>query len=201
MSLSLVQLQTLQLILLAFFTIATTLLALITITNTMRLRNIQQDWKSGKLIGYPLFATIFLGFTVAVSALAYSLNYQHHLPALICYMWIGLNWFAASFYMMKRYITDHGIVKNINDPSQTVSWYEIVDYVERERNNEHIYTFFYLEEEHGTGVKKTRKLELPVPQKEHEKFKKILQRKLSRRFATGDVSFEGVEQIKKDNEL
>lgn len=201
MSLNVIQLQTLQLILLAFFTIATTLLALVTITNTMRLRNVQQVWSSGKLMGYPLFATIFLGFTVAVAAFVYTSNYLHHIPALLCYTWIGINWFAASYYMMKRYITDHGIVKNINDPSQTISWYEIVDYVDRKIEGEYLYTFFYLDEDSETGLKQTQKLELPVPERHHAAFKKILHRKLSRRFATGDFNLKKVEQIKKDNEL
>lgn len=201
MILNVAQLQTLQLILLAFFTIATTLLALVTITNTMRLRNIQQVWASGKLMGFPLFATLFLAFTVVVSGLVYYVNMDHYLPALICYMWIGINWFAASYYMMKRYITDHGIVKNINDPSQTISWFEIVDYVERKNADSHLYTFFYIEEDADSGTKQTHKLELPVPQKEHAAFKKIMDRKLSRRFATGNFTFQGLEQIKKDNEL
>lgn len=200
MSFSIVQLQTLQLILLAFFTIATTLLAMVTITNTMRLRNVQQVWASGKLMGYPLFATMFLGFTLTVFAVVYLRGMDQHYAALLCYTWIGMNWFAASYYMMKRYITDHGIVKNINDPSQTVSWYEVVDYVERENDQGFVYTFFYINENSETGEKQTHRLELPVPHRQAKRFRKILSHKLSRRFSPGVVHAEGFEQIKKNNE-
>ncbi|MFW6348641.1 MAG: hypothetical protein ACOC2C_08555, partial [Cyclonatronaceae bacterium] len=48
------------------------------------------------------------------------------------YVFIALNWFVSSYFMSKRYITDHGIVKNINDPSQTVPWSCIQDFIEYE---------------------------------------------------------------------
>ncbi len=200
MTFDVTQLQTLQLILLAFFTVATTILTMATIMNTVRLRNVEQVWASGKLMGYPLFATVFLLFCVGLAAFVTQQGQQQHITAIACYLWIGFNWFLASYYMMKRYITDHGIVKNINDPSQTIAWADIVDYVEKSNDSGIVYTFFYIDEEPMTEVKKSAKLELPVPQKQIKTFRKILDRKLSRRFSTGSLPVYGLEQIRKDSE-
>lgn len=200
MSLDVSQLQTLQLILLAFFTVATTILAIATVMNTVRLRNVQQVWASGKLYGFPLFASIFLMFSIALTALVHMNGYSGQMAVMACYVWIGFSWFLASYAMMKRYITDYGIVKNINDPSQTVAWNDIVDYVEKNHEQGITYTFFYIVHDSETDEKKSLKLDLPVPDAELRLFKKILDRKLSRRFSTGSLPVYGLEQIRKDTE-
>ena len=46
-------------LLLALFTLAATFLALYSIGNAVRLRNVRMSWNSGKLAGYPLFSTLF----------------------------------------------------------------------------------------------------------------------------------------------
>ncbi len=199
MDVGLLHLQTLQLILLAFFTIATTLLAMVTLTNMVRLRNVRQVWRSGKLFGFPLFATIFLGFSVAMTTMVWMNGLEQHITAMLCYIWIGLNWFVASHLMTKRYITDNGIVKNINDPSQTVAWHQIRDYVEHRPGKGSHFTFFYsqpgaLQDERPETIR----LELPVPEDEVDEFKRVLSRKLGRRFSPAIVYTDAFEkQVKK----
>ncbi len=198
MSVDILHLQTLQLILLAFFTVATTLLAMVTLTNMVRLRNVQQVWRAGKMFGYPLFASIFLGFSIIMTGLVWYQSLDQHLTAMLCYIWIGVNWFVASHLMTKRYITDNGIVKNINDPSQTVSWHQIRDYAEHKQDGNSHFTFFYIPPHNSQDMNMSSiRLELPVPNDEVEEFKRILSRKLGRRFSPAVVYADTVEQVKK----
>ena len=47
------------------------MLAAVTVSNAWRLRNPLIAWKSGKLAGYPLFASLFLGFSAVASLVLY----------------------------------------------------------------------------------------------------------------------------------
>lgn len=200
MDVSILHLHTLQLILLAFFTVATTLLAMVTLTNMIRLRSVRQVWRYGKLFGYPLFATIFLGFSLVITSVVWYNGLDQHIASMLCYIWIGVNWFVASHLMNKRYITDNGIVKNINDPSQTVAWHQVRDYVEYQQEKGSQFAFFYTPshsiQDSGSSIHNMR-LELTVPEKEVEEFKRILSRKLGRRFSPAVVYTDTFEQVKK----
>ncbi|MGM0739735.1 MAG: hypothetical protein ACQETM_11320, partial [Bacteroidota bacterium] len=114
---------------------------------------------------------------------------------MVCYNWIGLNWFITSFLMSKRYVTDNGIVKNINDPSQTVAWNRIMDYVERIDGKHLKYIFFYPEHIPGERSQNIR-LELDIPAEKRRNFGNILQKKLGRRFSLGEFESIGIRQLK-----
>ena len=88
----------------------------------------------------------------------------------------------ASYFASKRYITDHGIVKNVNDPSQTVAWYQIRDFVEREKKDDLEFTFIYAlnDEEAPESV---IRLELVVPEVQKKSFKNLISHKLGRRIS------------------
>lgn len=53
------------------FTIASTLLAVYSFQNKLRLRNVRLSWRAGKLRGYPLFATVFLGLITTLGMIVY----------------------------------------------------------------------------------------------------------------------------------
>jgi hypothetical protein len=185
----------LHLVTLAFFTLGMTLLMLVTLSNALRLRNVEMSWKSGKLFGYPLFSTLFLLFTASLSAMAYAYDTGTAAVTLLCYNWIGVSWFVSSYLMSKRYVTDHGIVKNINDPSQTVAWSRIMDYMERNSGDNQTFVFFYpdyLPDEQTRNVR----LELDVPANHRTAFARILQKKLGRRFSMGEFRIAGIGQLR-----
>ncbi|MEX0778848.1 MAG: hypothetical protein WD037_03890 [Balneolales bacterium] len=186
---------TIHIILLGFFTIATTVLALVTLSNSLRLRNVLQTWKGGKLGGFPLFSSLFLGFLLFLTITIWNAGMTQYNTAMFSYVWIGLNWFVSSHLMMKRFITDHGIVKNINDPSQTISWHEIIDYAERKEGSSYRFTFIYNSAEIRSRRKEALKLELNVPEVELEGFRKILKKKLDRRFNPPFVVPDNIEEI------
>lgn len=167
-------------LLLSLFTLASTLLAVYTLSNALRLRNIRISWKSGKLRGYPLFSTLFLGFNIAAAAVVFSAGLEHYYTIIGCYLWLGLCWFTSSYFSSKSYITDHGIVKNINDPSQTIAWHQINDYVEKPSTQGSDYIFIY----HQNSLKRVHhkmiRLELSVPDKKIGKFDKIVALKIGR---------------------
>ncbi len=169
--------------LLLFFAMASFILAIVTISNYLRLRNVMQTWRSGHLGGYPLFATIFMGCSVVLAGTALFYSYGNYYGVSAAYMFLAVNWLVSSYLMSKRYITDHGIVKNINDPSQTISWTSIHDFAELNEDGKTIFKFFYGNELHRNNPPKGYyRLELEVPDAELSAFKKVLNHKLGRRF-------------------
>lgn len=189
------QIQLIFTVILVLFTIGATILTFITISNVFRLRNVIITWKAGRLKGYPLFATLFLFFSATLFGLSIYYRRFDHLAIFACYGWAGINWFVSSFLMSKRYITDHGIVKNINDPSQTVAWHRIIDFVERENETFCHYTFFYALDDELTGLTRSIRLELNVPKENQPVFRKILSYKLGRRFNQDYEPVRGYEQL------
>ncbi|MGM0589900.1 MAG: hypothetical protein ACQETE_15865 [Bacteroidota bacterium] len=195
------QSDTLFMIMLAFFTLATSLLSLMTVLNALRLRNVRMTWRAGKLRGFPLFSTIFLSFIALTVFTAWFVNETTSQVALACYGWMGINWFVASYLMSKRYITDHGIVKNINDPSQTIAWHQINDFVEREEPGKdlHKYSFFYVVDDQKNGIpKQSVRLKLDVPSRQASEFQRILSHKLGRRFNCYTTHTADIKQYNAD---
>ncbi len=190
-----IQLATVHLVILALVTLGTTMIMMVTASNALRLRKIEISWRAGKLFGFPLFSTIFLIATITLTFLVYTQQLYHHTVTMVCYNWIGVTWFVTSYLMSKRFITDHGIVKNINDPSQTVAWTRIMDYVERNSGKQLKYVFFYPEHLPGEHSRSIR-LELDVPVGKKLSFGSIIQNKLGRRFSLGEPEVTGIEQLK-----
>jgi hypothetical protein len=162
--------------LLVVFTLASTLMAGFSLSNKFRLRGVRLHWRSGKLMGYPLFATVFLILVGLLSIVSiFILQDTLHYPIFLGYFWMGSMWFVSSYLSSKHYITDHGIVKNINDPAQTIPWYHIVDYVEHPTGKGIQYMFSYAQtntQEHFN------QLRIEVPHSHTLAFNKIISIKL-----------------------
>jgi hypothetical protein len=164
--------------LLVVFSLASTLMAGYSLNNKFRLRGVRLHWRAGKLMGYPLFATVFLVLVGLLSMVSIViLQDTLYYPIFLGYFWMGSMWFISSYLSSKHYITDHGIVKNINDPAQTIPWYHIVDYVEHPTNKGIQYMFSYAqpntqEQEHFN------QLRIEVPHSHTLAFNKIISIKL-----------------------
>jgi hypothetical protein len=175
------EIHSLFVLLLALFTLAATFLALYSIGNAVRLRNVRMSWNSGKLAGYPLFSTLFLCSAASIVGVTLIFELTNYYTILACYSWMGVSWWISSYIASKTYITDHGIVKNINDPSQTIAWHQICDYVERPKSRGSDYLFMYQnlggEDESDRSV---TRLELFVPDKRVDKFEKIVSLKVGK---------------------
>jgi hypothetical protein len=172
-------LHSLFVLLLTLFTLGATFLAVYSVANVIRLRNIRLSWKSGKLKGYPLFSTLFLTVSLAMASLVYSTGMTQYYTIVVCYSWIGVSWFVSSYFTSKSYITDHGIVKNINDPSQTIAWHQITDYVEKPVSKGSDFVFIY-QQAGNTEKTKLIRLELSVPDRKINKFNKIVDLKIGK---------------------
>jgi hypothetical protein len=118
-------------------------LAVITAVKVFRLRNKRLSWRAGRLAGFPLFSTIFLGISIIllVTMVKYGSNWE--MAASGFYLVISCAWFVTSYFSAKGYITDHGIVKNINDPAQTVAWHQICDFFECRDGDHSKFIFIY----------------------------------------------------------
>ncbi|WP_138432182.1 hypothetical protein [Fodinibius saliphilus] len=176
-------------------TFGSAVLATSALVNVLRLRNVRLSWKTGKMYGFPLFSTLFLISGLMVGSIA---AYRAELPEMIAagfYMWLGLCWFTTSYLVTKRFITDHGIVKNVNRPSQTVAWHQIRDFVEKEIEDKTRYIFIYGHQEKDDQYNLIR-LELDVPHNKRESFQKLISHKLGRRircYMKGDINVEQFE--------
>lgn len=176
---------------LALFTLGSMMLATYTVANAVRLRNIRISWKSGKLGGYPLFSTLFLIFSAGMAVLMFTNQMKPFYPMMACYVWLGFCWFVSSYFTAKSYITDHGIVKNINDPSQTIAWHQISDYVEKPASKGSEFVFIYQPVQQKSKQKRLIRLELFVPDKKTDKFSKIIDLKIGKTMTpVVDTSFD-----------
>lgn len=125
-------LHNLLLLTLLLFCLGSSMMTLVTLTNAVRLRNVLISWRSGQVLGLPAFPSFFLTTSLLLFGLAWAQGFSQYFLICGAYVFIALNWFVSSYFMSKRYITDHGVVKNINDPSQTISWTRIQDFIEYE---------------------------------------------------------------------
>jgi hypothetical protein len=162
------------------FTLAGMVLASATLLNVIRLRNVRLSWKAGKVKGYPLFSTLFLGSALIVGGMAFYEGSLSEMIAAGLYACVGCCWFATSYYASKHFITDHGIVKNVNEPAQTVAWHQIRDFVEKEKKQHSHYIFIYRAEAYDETSELIR-LELEVPNRKKKAFQNLISHKLGRR--------------------
>lgn len=163
------------------FTIASTLMAGYSLQNKFRLRNVRLNWRAGKMKGYPLFATVFLGLIGSLSLVVLAIEDIANYQIFAAYLWIGCMWFVSSYLASKHYITDHGIVKNLNEPSQTIPWFQVLDFVEREGLDGSEFTFTYSEMDKSL-TEGYKQLRLFVPVSKRKSFQKIVSLKLKSQF-------------------
>ena len=181
-------------VLLGIFSLVSTLLAVSTLVNVVRLRNVRLNWKAGKMKGYPLFSTLFLGVSVLLVGIGLFRESFQELSMASLYMIIAMGWFITSYLASKRYVTNHGIVKNVNDPSQTIAWHQIRDFVEEDQPQGTKFLFIYSEpamDEPG----KILRLNLFVPDRKLSDFKKLISHKLGRRITCYETESIKVEHF------
>lgn len=179
------------------FTLGAAVLATSALTNVIRLRNVRLTWKGGKMWGYPLFSTLFMLSALLVGGIALYRGSIEEIVASGLYTWLGFCWFTTSFFATKRFITDHGIVKNVNEPSQTVAWHQIRDFVEREADCHSSYIFIYTIDSSDAPQDLVR-LELDVPNRRKEAFKKLVSHKLGNRircYMKDDINIEQFNRL------
>jgi hypothetical protein len=179
------------------FTVASTLLAGYSFQNKLRLRNVRLNWRAGKMKGYPLFATVFLGLISTLGLIVYLIGDTKNFGYFGAYVWIGGMWFISSYLASKHYITDHGIVKNINEPSQTIPWFQILDFVEKESLEGTEYTFTYSEMDKSL-TKGYKQLRLFVPASKRKAFQKLVSLKLRSRIESDLLPDIDLRKIQED---
>lgn len=179
------------------FTVASTFLAGYSLQNKLRLRKVRLSWRSGKLKGYPLFASVFLGLIISLTLALFVSGQMERAVIFGAYVWIGAMWFISSYLASKYYITDYGIVKNINEPSQTIPWFQILDYLERPQKNGTEYLFTYSEMD-KTLTEGYKQLKVFVPDHKYEGVKKIVSLKLENKFESLSIPDIDLKRIQED---
>ena len=169
-------------------------LAMITCVQVFRLRNKRMSWRAGTLKGFPLFSSLFLIVSTALFVVMFNVGSFWDLAASWLYMVIACSWFISSYFSSKHYITDNGIVKNVNDPAQTVAWYQIHDFFEQQNRNKWSYTFMY-REKGQQQLNNVVRLQLNVPEDKHETFKNLISHKLGRRISCYEEDVIDINQF------
>lgn len=181
---------------LGIFTLGAAVLATVSLVNVIRLRNVRLSWNTGKMGGYPLFSTLFMITVFIAGGIATYRGATEEIVLAGMYSWLGFCWFTASYLVSKRFITDHGIVKNVNEPSQTVAWHQVRDFVETEHKNYTHYIFIYSIDKCDKADKFIR-LELDVPHSRKESFRKLISHKLGRRIRCYVKDDINIQQLRK----
>lgn len=175
--------------LLLFMAIVMMGVAVRTCVQVFRLRNKRLSWRAGTLKGFPLFSTIFLAVSSIFGATLGMSGEAENMTVASLYIIIAGAWFISSYFASKRYITDYGIVKNVNDPAQTIAWYQIHDFFEQKVNGTPQYTFIY-RRNNQDPLEKVIRLELQVPDHIEANFKKLISHKLGRRISCYEESID-----------
>jgi hypothetical protein len=170
-------------------------LAASTCVQVFRLRNKRLGWRAGTLKGFPLFSTIFLSISLLLAAATWNYGSRWEIAASAFYLLISVSWFITSYFSSKRYVTDHGMVKNVNDPAQTVAWHQVHDFFVQKSAKFYTYTFIYRERSPGR-LKRLMRLEIIVPEKKHSAFKKLISHKLGRHISCYDDETIDVNEFK-----
>ena len=178
------------------FTLGAAVLATYSLSNVLRLRNVRLSWKSGKMNGYPLFSSLFTLSAIIGGGIAIYQGTTSDIVAAGLYVWLGICWFTASYFATMRFVTDHGIVKNVNEPSQTVAWHQIRDFVEKEEDGYTQYIFIYGEDE-NRPLNDLIRLELIIPDKKKQSFQKLVSHKLGSRIRCYVNDELNIEQFKR----
>jgi len=155
----------------------TSMLALLTVVNRLRIRDVLVWWPRGRLKGLPLWPTLFL---LAILGLWVQGMLRDQLPYttfLAGYAFGGLFWFIADAVKSTLLVTPHGLVLNVNRSEECVAWGQIVDYFEFEHGRNLGLVFFYLD---GCGSR--RRLELRIPEARRDHFDAIARERLAGRF-------------------
>lgn len=168
-------------VLLVGLAVMTTLFCVMTIRNLIGYSHLIMSWKNGKIAGYPTGSVILLVVAVIILIAGFTLPSDTATWMLLLYGWSTLCWFIVSYLTSKYYVTETGIVSELNDRSKLLEWNCILDFVERDLNDRYVtYTFFYVERTSGTDSHELKRVEVKVPANRSEFFKNIIKLKMDK---------------------
>lgn len=170
-------LTTLHLILQLGFVGVTFLLLVVTIVNRLRVRQVWLSWPTGRLLGIPLWPSVFLGAVLGLFTVSAAVGSTMPLYAFAGYLLGGLCWLAAAWLAGTVLVTAHGLLPDVNRPDHAVAWEQIVDYFETAGRRECRYVFLYLDD-----LDHRQRLEIRVPIRRAASFQHFVRTKLDARF-------------------
>ena len=157
---------------------ATSVCMLVAILARLRVRRPRLVWRTGPLTGVPIGPSLFLGGVAGALAVA-GLTGSAVAPSVgVGYPAGGLFWFVATWLARSVVITDYGLVHDLPRLHRAVAWRQIVDYVDTTREGRPHFIFFYrdADDQH-------RRLDLPVPDRCVDPFRRLVSAKLDDRLA------------------
>ena len=173
-------LNTLHIVLLIGFIGVTALLMLVTIANRLRVEGVLLAWRTGRLFGWPLWPSLFMGAVVLL--MGYGLLFDTDVPigVFVGYLLGGSFWFAAALLSTSIFVTEHGFIRNVSRAHEALTWAQVSDYFEVEQDEDRYYVFLVIDENN-----QRRRLELKVPLAQQVRFRQIVRAKLDARIEFG----------------
>ena len=169
-------LEPLYLLALCGFVGATSTFMLVSLINRARVCNVFQTWPRRGGRSWPVWPVAFLvlSFALLVASL-----WLHHEPAaltLFGYLAGGLFWLVAATLARTTYVTDQGLVRSVNRPSDRLLWRHVTDYfcAPQEKGAQR-YVFFHRSEG------KHRRFEITVPAGHGKRFQRTVHFKVDER--------------------
>ena len=170
-------LATLHLILQISFISVTFLLLCVTVMNRLRVRHVLLAWRHGRLLGWPVWPSLFLGAVLLFAGGAVAAGQPMPTTLVAGYVLGGVFWFTAGLFSTSVLVTEHGLICQANRTGQTMAWEQVVDYFEVASEKQGHYVFFYQDPSRGRC-----RMELTVPRVQQAAFRKVIGDKLDARF-------------------
>lgn len=180
---------TLHFVLLSGFVSVAALLMLVTICNRRRIEHVMLTWRTGRVGGLPIWPSLFIGLVLVFLACALATDQPLHPAIFAGYVAGGICWFVAVYLSQTVFVTECGLVADVNHVRGAVSWGEVIDYFDASQDaSGRAYVFLYRD---ADGQR--RRFEVSVPAHCEEQFRAIVTEKLDLRF---DLAVQEVENKK-----
>lgn len=169
-------LTTLHLALQVLFVGVTCWLLIITATNWWRIRPALCSWRRGRLGGLPLAPTLFIVASVVFLFCTRVFDQQVSPFFYTGYLVGGACWFAASWLSATVFVTEQGLLQDVNSEKRLMAWEWVEDYFVVSLRRGRRVVFLYVDED-GTRHRN----EVVVPAAHQARFQHVLKERIDAR--------------------
>lgn len=157
--------------------------AVCTVINRVRLRSVRMSWGNGRLAGQSGSFWIYVALIGMGAGMFLIPEEPDSRLVSVATIWIGMHGALASSLTGRVFVTDNGLVRSLNHPSGMIAWYQVTDYVVRDKRGKKEYLVIYQKYDGGSRfgeVQPCSRFAITVPERKERTFKKIVSCKLGK---------------------
>ena len=170
------------------FMCCTATLFILAVVRRLRIGKPVKQFRTGWLLGLPLFQSLFLCFVTILYLQGASDGLTTSNMILLAYMVSGAWWVWSTVMSQSVYVTRSGIVTDLWSSSGFLPWWRVSDYFSVRRGHTATFAFFV---EHHFGL--LRRVEFEVPSSDAAEFTRAIDRMTAYRFSGEDFANLPVE--------